>query len=355
MILATTLLCALAAQQTTLLKPTAVVSPDGSLRQGVVVVVQDGRILEVTEQPSHQGSIVRLDGVLAPGLVDAFSGRGADRVLTEQSDVSSSDLRAADGLDLDAPAWEAMLARGITAINITPDPTNVLAGHGVVMMTGGGDRRLQATSAQVASLLVSSVRDQRVGPTSIAGAVERLSHALHLQQGQEGVGETLFFVEDAAGVSAVEDLMHGQPQGRHFVLFGDLASYAGKIQGQLVGLPTFGSGMVARRAETMKRLNKAGTRFAFGSRGGSSEWDSLRLSAMSFSRFSGDPAAAWAAITTHPAEVLGLQREIGSIAPGLRADLVLWSAHPLDATAEVRAVMIGGETVYRTPMTEETS
>ena len=362
MLLSATLLlgcapAAMPAQQTTILRPDAIVAKDGSLQKGMAVVIKDGKIVEVAAAPSASGMEVRLDGVLAPGMIDCFTGRGADRFLTEQSVAATPDLLALDGLDLDNPAWQAMLERGVTTVHVTPDPTNVLSGWGTVVSTGGDDRSarvLAGSSRQIASLLQSSVRDNRIGPTSTAGAIERLNQELTVSGIDYAVNAAWFFVENSEGVKAANDIISGIKSNQfRLVVWGDVASFGGAVAGQLIGVPTFGNGTVARRAETWKRLHKAGTSFAFGSRGGNGEWNSLRTSAMSLSRFIGDPGAAWAAVSSNPAKMLGMDGELGSISSGQRADLVLWTAHPLDAAASVQSVMIGGKTVYRASAPED--
>ncbi len=59
-----------------------------------------------------------------------------------------------------------------------------------------------------------------------------------------------------------------------------------------------------------------------------------------------DEAAALAAVTLGPAKVLGLDHEVGTLAPGQAADLMCfrWTAA---GPIEVRATMVAGEVVYR--------
>jgi len=52
--------------------------------------------------------------------------------------------------------------------------------------------------------------------------------------------------------------------------------------------------------------------------------------------------AAFAGLTSVPARVLGLDGELGTIAPGRRADLVLWSGDPLELTSLPDQVWLDG-------------
>jgi imidazolonepropionase-like amidohydrolase len=51
---------------------------------------------------------------------------------------------------------------------------------------------------------------------------------------------------------------------------------------------------------------------------------------------------AFAAITSRPAEAIGLGEEIGSLRPGRRADVVIWDGDPLELATGVEAVWIDG-------------
>ena len=53
-------------------------------------------------------------------------------------------------------------------------------------------------------------------------------------------------------------------------------------------------------------------------------------------------------MTSNPAKILGIADRKGSIAVGLDADLVIWSADPLETfQAEVEETLIRGTTVFR--------
>ena len=51
---------------------------------------------------------------------------------------------------------------------------------------------------------------------------------------------------------------------------------------------------------------------------------------------------ALAAITSKPAQAIGMGGELGSLAPGRRADLVIWSGDPLEGSSAAEAVFIDG-------------
>lgn len=55
-----------------------------------------------------------------------------------------------------------------------------------------------------------------------------------------------------------------------------------------------------------------------------------------------DWGAAFAAITSKPAAVMGMDGEIGSLRPGRRADVVLWDGDPLELSSRPEAVWIDG-------------
>ncbi len=342
-------------QNTVILQPDAVLLADGTLQEHVGVAIRDGRILEIGVSVQVSGLRVPLQGVLAPGMVDAFSGRGAERLLTEQSRQLTPQLRAADGLQLASPVWESLLARGVTAVHITPDPTNVLAGRGVLVSAAGESleqRILLKDTALVGSLVQSAIHDDRVGPSSLAGGLELLEQAFATAKSDDFGPSLWMYLENAEGTRGVQDLAATKGLQVVPILMGEVGSYGGQFPQQIVGLPTMGLGAFARRAETWRRLAKQGTQVAFGTRAGNQAWDSLRTSAMAWSRLTGDAAGAWATVTFNPAKLLGMEKEIGSIQVGARADLVLWSAHPLDATAQVVSVMVGGQTVFRAPLGE---
>ncbi|WP_334061477.1 amidohydrolase family protein [Alteromonas genovensis] len=52
-----------------------------------------------------------------------------------------------------------------------------------------------------------------------------------------------------------------------------------------------------------------------------------------------------ASLTSVPAKILGLEKEVGSLRQGARADVVIWSGDPLEVTEAAESVFIGGKAI----------
>jgi len=270
-ILATTLLAlapALPAQEASsqgpvwALQPTHVVMPDGSTAEGQTVLVQNGRILGVgadLELPSGARRW-KLEGVLAPGFVDAFSAYGMDQPAQEDSRALTPMLRAFDAIDLASDDWKKLIEAGVTSIQVLPEPNNIQAGWGALVASSGESRMLAGRTRQVLSMVVSRVGDSSFGPSSLVGAIELLGKADSARI--PGVAErgVLAHVDDAAAIRAVREAL-GKDIQTSWMMWGDPASYGGELKGQVAGMPIPGVGAwTPRGLETLKRLNKAGCR-----------------------------------------------------------------------------------------------
>ncbi|TAH38061.1 MAG: hypothetical protein EYC70_05405 [Planctomycetota bacterium] len=360
------LLCcaAQAAQDTVILQPDAVILEDGSLQPGAVVLVKRDRVLAAglsVPQPAG-AALLRVRGVLAPGFVDAFTRLGLADDANESSAAVTPQLLCADSVDTEDPVWQRLLEHGITAVHLVPPPVdmgpggnysvNVAAGWSALAATGGGERVTDPRARQVFSLHEAPGGGAlaSAGPTSLPGVLEVLNRAV--EAGVPGLVErgALFQVESAAAVRAASSLAQKYGCKSTWIVRGDPGSFGGELAGEVVGVPVLAEGSWQwRTPENWRRLHAAGVRIAFGSDAAGPDWnafDALRTSAMALSRASGDPKAALAAVTGNAAALAGQSRERGRIGAGARADLVLWSGHPLDASSRVLAVMVGGRTVY---------
>ncbi len=75
----------------------------------------------------------------------------------------------------------------------------------------------------------------------------------------------------------------------------------------------------------------------------------LRLAASTALRGGLDQQQVLAAITRVPADILGVSNRVGSLSPGLDADLVVLSGKPLETSTHVQRVFIDGAVVFEAP------
>ncbi|HXZ28631.1 MAG TPA: amidohydrolase family protein [Terriglobales bacterium] len=107
--------------------------------------------------------------------------------------------------------------------------------------------------------------------------------------------------------------------------------------------------MVAIHADTFQRAVKAGVKIAFGTDAGGFSWDINE--AMEFPlmvKYGMTPAQAIRSATAGAAELLGVEKDLGTIEPGKLADIVAVPGNPLEdvgALEKVKFVMKGGMVV----------
>jgi imidazolonepropionase-like amidohydrolase len=75
--------------------------------------------------------------------------------------------------------------------------------------------------------------------------------------------------------------------------------------------------------------------------------EQIRIAAALVAREGLDLDETFRAITINPAEIAGISDRVGSLVPGKDADIVVWSAHPLEAKAKAEVVLINGSVVHR--------
>jgi len=122
------------------------------------------------------------------------------------------------------------------------------------------------------------------------------------------------------------------------------------IANALVDLPATFEQLAATQSN-VGRLHAAGVRVAIGMIN-DDEARQVRLSTqyagnlVGIARLPGHQGLSWddafAAISSAPAEVLGLGNEIGSLRAGRRGDVVIWDGDPLELSSGVEAVWIDG-------------
>ncbi len=341
------------------------VAPDGSLVDNVAVVVADGKIKAVKsadEFSERDGIIDRRDAVLCPGLIDAYSVLGAYGQNIETVNAIDPAASVRDSIDAYHRNFRAALRAGVTTALICPAPNNLVGGVGVVVRPDGtGSVETLRDEGPLLFALGSSAQAYSREPTSRMGALHLLRDALERARDGEGHGRLVSFAkgelsgmvicERAEDVSAALRTFGGIQRTPMIVHTAEAADVAEEIADHnkdavvLVGPYTFG--MSPRVLSGAAVLSNAGVNVVFAGRLPAAPTEGIRLTAALAVRYGMDAKAARAAMTSAAAQAIGVGDRVGSIAPGMDADFVVFSGDPLRMDSRVVEVYIKG---VRVPM-----
>lgn len=354
------------------------------------VLVRDGRIVAVGSglAAGPGASIVDANGrPLTPGLFGGITALGIEEVSAEPSTVDSSvaygngkpgpefqprpEFDVSPAFNADSVAIGVNRVEGITytmvAPTALPDGT-MFAGQGAIARLDGradafvnGSRTLfidlggNATEGSGKSraaqfmLLDQATRESQPGRPLAAGDLRLLTPT-----GREvlarylAAGRIAFAVDRAADIRQV--LAYAARNGVHPVIVGgaqawQVAAMLAKarvpvVLNPLVDLPG-DFDQLGATMENAARLHRAGVKIAF-TTGETQNARKVRQAAGVAVAHGLPWDAALAGLTSAPAEIFGVGAEVGRIAPGYDADLVLWSGDPLEVTTAAELVWIGG-------------
>lgn len=362
-----------------------------------VVLVDDGRISKVGRGLKVPRGYERLDctgGNLFPGFVEAHCHLGVNREgvggqgaqANEMTSPTTPTMRAMDAIDVhDMHFAKALFEGGVTAACVSPGSANVVGGTTDVISVApsrtvaelmirertslkmafgenpfrvyGGQNKAPATRMGVAAVLRDQLQATRNYMARRKDARKDKKH-VDLDPRHEVLADLLegrlvahchahesFDIETALRVAAEFRyrmvLVHGTgapsllPElkaARMDVILGPQGGFNAKVENR------------DRDLSAARDLEAAGIRFAISTDHPVLPLRDLRIEAAKMVNRGLDPTAALEALTIRPARILGLEDELGCIARGRRADLVLWEGSPLDvAFGRVRLVMVGGQ------------
>jgi hypothetical protein len=272
--------------------------------------------------------VARVEGVtwtvLAPGLGDADSGIGADSIIGGQSAAITLDGR----FDAVLPGSRVLFAQ----------------------MGSAGARLSGGTRAGEYMLFEQAIREARAPGAVSTGALLHAAGREALARYLNG-GRVIFQVDRAADILRI--VAFARRNGMSPVISGGSEAWVVArelaqanvpvILNPLDDLPSDFDHLAATR-DNAARLQRAGVRIAFSSGDGHNARLVRQLAGNAVVRgLSWD--AALAAITANPADILGMGATRGRIAAGQVADLVLWSADPLEVSTLADQVWIAGRPI----------
>lgn len=358
---------------------------DGRVLEDVTVVIEGDRIVSIGQVAAPLAA-TRIDGrgkTLTPGFVDAASPLGLREVDLEPSTVDESlhgavlvpAFRVAEGFNPLSLRIPAAREEGVTSAVLAPGG-GVLAGLGhhvsltgamsslpdlkkpVVMFGDVGSGGASVSGGSRGGLwlkLREAVADARWYAKNKAAVEQNRARELSLSPIHlealllvlEGKLPLVLNAHRAADV--LEAVRFGQEEKLRVVIAGgsDAWLVADELQRAKVPVLLVPSHQVPGSFEQLRARDDAATKL-------SAAGVSVAIACNDFSRRrlrqeAGIAVAyglprnkALAAITLEPARALGLEKELGSIEVGKRADLVLWKGDPLELSSTAEKLFIGG-------------
>jgi imidazolonepropionase-like amidohydrolase len=364
----------------------------GKLVENAVVVVRDGKLASVgpgSAKDDDEG-VLRVAAVTA-GMIDLSARLTTGFTSVEQSREVTAEIRMDQGLDLFDPDWLHLARSGVTTALANPPDENVIGGLGVALKTAGATG-LQARIVKSDAVLRGAIGTQpsRRNHPAFGRADDFYSRRPTTRMGVEYVLRRAFY--DAAyskndparafpGGTQLLDVLAGklpfmvqawatqdirttvylkeemQREGFGSMnLIIDAGAEAWREPDLLVRtqtavvLPPFPpQGRTQDGAllplNTMRVLLDHGLRVALSAHGSYAADRSLGDQAGFAMRGGATFDEALAAVTTTPAELIGIADRVGTLEAGKDGDCVLWNGTPFEPTSSVVGVIVGGRLV----------
>jgi hypothetical protein len=357
----------------------------GSL-EATDVLVRDGRIAAIGKGLSAgNATVVEADGrALTPALFGGITGIGIEEVSGEGSTVDASLSLAAPPAMAVRPEFDVTLAYNPGSVLV---PVSRIEGIGFTLLHAGATRGGSIVAGQGGTVRLDGSIDplgpkvlfvalgaENAGLTGDSRAAQWMlldqlvdeangriapesRHSLLTPAGRATLkrfldGRGLWMVEVDRAADILQLLRWSKRHDIEVAISGGAEAWAVAPQLAAAGVPVFVDPLanlpgsfdtLGASMENAARLHAAGVRVGFSQSGDASH------NARKVRQLAGNAVAnglPWdaglAGLTSVPAQVLGVDGSIGTIAPGMRADLVLWNGDPLEVNAVADQVWLDG-------------
>lgn len=370
---------------------------DGTAPSPGAVVIRDGRVVAAGPGVSVPAGARTIDAAgkwVAPGIVAGFSRIGLTGVdaVDDANDIRaarspfSASIDVAPAVNPRFPAIAVSRAMGVTRAIIGPATgANIFAGQGAVIdmgndpdaitlprafqfvelgesgaRTAGGSRAAAHVFFRAA---LAEARDYARNPAAYDGrskdSLLLRADAAALVPVVSGKIPLFVHVESGPDILQVIALKKDFPALRMVIVGASegwtvasqlAASKVPVLASALNDLPASFEGLASTQSN-VGRMKRAGVMLGLGIIDDNDERQAQYLgqyagNLVALTKLPGASGLSWAeafaAITSVPAEIVGLGGEIGSLRPGRRADVVIWSGDPLELSSAPEKVWIDG-------------
>ena len=374
------------------------VGPEGTL-ENATVVIENGQIAEIgtgIQVPAGAKLIDASGKIITPGLFSAMGQLGLSAVgavsgtndAVQRGDDFSAGFDVADAYNRRSVVIPISRIDGITRALIAPragrpdeqgnssrvlsglasvvqlgDSGNYLTRHGVAVVANLGE----TGSAVAAGSRAAAIQQLRA---ALADALDYRRNKAAYERGDwreysvstadlealvsvvEGERSMIFNANRASDIEVVIKLASEFSLSAIIIGGAEAWMLANELAAAKVSVIIDGTAnlpgnfdRINARLETGGILAAAGVRVAFGAGAQTHQARNITQSAGNAVANGMDWDAALEAITLAPAEMYGVDREVGSLEPGKSADLIIWGADPLELTSYPEQVFIQGESI----------
>lgn len=356
---------------------------------GIILINDQGKIEKIgtkIEIPEGCEVIDAQGRYVLPGFIDAhthlgiyeeiYSHEGDD--VNEMSEPVTPQLRAIDGINIHDIGFQDALKGGVTTAMIAPGSANVVGGTVCIMKTAGksfnsrlikesagmkvafgenpkevygSEKKMPYTRMGIAALLRETLVDGQnyikdkeaekdLGKDEIARV---LNHKMPLRAHAHRADDILTAIRIAKEFNLKLTIEHGTEA--HLTME-ELKEYEVPV---CMGPLLISRAKVELKEKSFKNpgiLQKNGVKVALITDHPETPIDYAVLNAILAVKEGMDPKEALKALTINPAEIMGIDKSTGSLAPGKDADIVIWSGDPLNIMNKAELVMIEGNVVW---------
>ncbi len=364
----------------------------GPIENGTVVL-SNGRVIAAGSNVSIPANARRIDATgkwVTPGIFAGFSRIGLVEVgaVSQTNDTRANGSPFSAALDVQyainpfASPMAVNRAAGVTRAVVSPATSkSIFGGYGAIVDLGQDERPItKARAFQFVELgetghsraggsraaahihfraLLNEARTYARSPASFDSDLLKASDARALLPVINGSTRLLVHVESANDILKVLDLRKDFPALK-MVLVGVNEGWRVANHIAAAGVPVLASALsdlpygfedLASTQSNIGRMKKAGVKVGIGMIN-DRDTHQLRYSV----QYAGNLVAlnkvprasgltwgeAFAAISSQPAEIIGMGAQLGSLKPGRRADVVIWTGDPLELSTQVDRVFIDG-------------
>ena len=364
-----------------------IITMEGGVIEGGIILVEGQFIQAVGENleiPTGAAVVDAQGKYILPGLIDAHTHIGLDEEIyriegddvNETSDPITPQLQAVDGINFMDLAFADALRGGVTRAMCMPGSANILGGQAVFLKTlalnpaamicrnpwglkaalgenpkrvYGAQKKAPKTRMANASLLREALFNARGcmdKPDLKANELYRNEAIFKVLRGEMPLLLHVHRADDILTALRIKDEFGIEMQLQHGTEAALVADELVKRDVPVALGPLFSNRAKVEMKEVSFRnaalLAERGVRFCFITDHPVIPIEHLRVCAALAVREGLAEEAALASITSTPAKMLKLDHELGTITPGKRADLAVYSGHPLDFRSRVERVMVDG-------------